>query len=416
MVLAKLIWHMREDFGGFDMTAIHIDYGNRPESAAEADFVEDWCQRLGIHFYKRRIDEVTRGITKRDVYEKVSREIRYGTYAEVLKTLGNSPAVMFGHHRGDVQENIISNIMKGCSLLDLSGMGAVGIVNGVKIWRPMLTHDKSDIFDVSHKYGIPYFLDTTPKWSTRGKMRNILMPLLEDMYGTGYLDHLSHLAHDSEQLNSMTTSHLLQPFWDSVHRTPLGVWFDCAPYMNQPVFFWKEALTHVCHAFLGIGLIREKAIKEILLRRFKQYEYSKPSPCFLALRKENRTFMHGTNLIIFCKDMFPSKPHFKVGDSIDVGKKYSFGPWSIETQYISKNDLPDDAGRVDFYDILTGKFEYYLPQADSYSINPKDKNIPIKAANKQIKWAIPLVAASQSSETSDTLVKVNIECDMKPPS
>lgn len=27
-----------------------------------------------------------------------------------------------GHHKGDVQENVISNIMKGCSILQLAGM------------------------------------------------------------------------------------------------------------------------------------------------------------------------------------------------------------------------------------------------------------------------------------------------------
>jgi hypothetical protein len=43
------------------IVACHVDYGNRPESGAEADFVEQWCGKYGIHFKKRRIEEV-RGI------------------------------------------------------------------------------------------------------------------------------------------------------------------------------------------------------------------------------------------------------------------------------------------------------------------------------------------------------------------
>ena len=311
MVLIRLIWHMRNYFGNYNVIGIHIDYGNRPESLAESNFVEEWCNRIGIKFYKRRIDEVTRGKTKRDVYEKVAREIRYKTYEIVLNEFnGNCPAVMFGHHLGDVQENIISNMMKGCSLLDLSGMSDTSIVNGVNIWRPMLNHPKSDIFSVSHKYGIPYFLDTTPNWSTRGKMRNKLMPLLEEMYGIGYLDHLSHLGSESSQLSSITSKHLFNPFWNSIKKSNCCLWFDCKNYMDQPLFFWKEVLTHVCHQFLGVGLIREKAIKEILLRRFKQFEYSNPESCFLALRQQNKTYMKDTVLVIFTSDMFPKNSYF----------------------------------------------------------------------------------------------------------
>lgn len=40
------------------IVACHVDYGNRPESGAEADFVEQWCRRYDIVFRKRTIEEV----------------------------------------------------------------------------------------------------------------------------------------------------------------------------------------------------------------------------------------------------------------------------------------------------------------------------------------------------------------------
>ena len=46
------------------------------ESLAEAEYCEWWCREHKIVFRKRRIDEVTRGETKRDEYERVSRELR----------------------------------------------------------------------------------------------------------------------------------------------------------------------------------------------------------------------------------------------------------------------------------------------------------------------------------------------------
>lgn len=73
------------------------------------------------------VNEVTRGITERDAYEKVSRDIRYGFYTEVINAALTGEfdedhpgecveyrvsGVIFGHHLGDVQENIISNVMR----------------------------------------------------------------------------------------------------------------------------------------------------------------------------------------------------------------------------------------------------------------------------------------------------------------
>jgi hypothetical protein len=67
---------------------------------------------------------------------------------------------------------------QGKSLLQINGMTPVSHVNRVAVWRPMLVHDKEVVFDFAHTYGVPYFKDTTPTWSNRGKLRNQLMPLL----------------------------------------------------------------------------------------------------------------------------------------------------------------------------------------------------------------------------------------------
>lgn len=42
-----MLKHLAPKFGNFDVVAMHIDYANRPESRAEAAFVEDWCRRHG---------------------------------------------------------------------------------------------------------------------------------------------------------------------------------------------------------------------------------------------------------------------------------------------------------------------------------------------------------------------------------
>lgn len=157
MALATMLKHMAPRFGNIDVVAIHIDYANRPESGAEAAFVEEWCKRMGIVCVIRRIAEVKRGVTPREQYEAESRAIRYNLYKECARTY-KFPAVFVGHHEGDVQENVIANLMRGANLLAVNGMAEEGIVEGVRIWRPMLPHPKDPIIEFAHKYGVPYFL------------------------------------------------------------------------------------------------------------------------------------------------------------------------------------------------------------------------------------------------------------------
>jgi tRNA(Ile)-lysidine synthase TilS/MesJ len=70
-----------------------------------------------------------RGVTARDEYEKLTREARYDLYKAVIGGQSeHAPGIIcngvcVGHHEGDLQENVISNMMKGGSLLDLAGMG-----------------------------------------------------------------------------------------------------------------------------------------------------------------------------------------------------------------------------------------------------------------------------------------------------
>lgn len=121
MVISKILCVLKERGMISPQTTIigiHIDYANREESGKEADYVESWCADRRINFEKRVVSEVTRGITDRNEYEKVSREIRYGFYQTTIdkyrQLTPDRPlrGIMFGHHIGDVQENVVSNIMR----------------------------------------------------------------------------------------------------------------------------------------------------------------------------------------------------------------------------------------------------------------------------------------------------------------
>ncbi len=97
--------------------AIHIDYANRPESGAEAAYVERYSKVIGAKFLCRRIDEVTRGVTARDDYEKIAREIRFRLYRECCTKAkgcseGEGVGIMLGHHRGEFIFSIFFTLIR----------------------------------------------------------------------------------------------------------------------------------------------------------------------------------------------------------------------------------------------------------------------------------------------------------------
>ena len=326
MVLAFILKHISDDpaasnaLGAFGVAAMHVDYANRPESRAEASFLADWCGRHGMELTTHRMDEATRrSNTPREEYEAISRAARYDLYKRCRARFG-FPAVLVGHHAGDVRENVIANVFRGAHLLSVNGMREEGVVEGVRVWRPMLPHEKSDILDFAHAYGVPYFLDTTPAWSTRGKLRNLLCPLLAEMFGSGYERNLSVLGQDSEQLGEMFESFAMAEFTERLVVSDLGAYVDLDGFQEKPMLFWKESLRRLCHA-LGVGAMTEKSARELVDRVSTHERRSKLRDGWITLKKSNRFFVRGTVLGAFAAEVFPARRDARVSADPDVREK-----------------------------------------------------------------------------------------------
>lgn len=350
MVIASALYYLKH-FGGYQkalhLWAVHIDYANRPESAAEADFVRRYCtDTLKMSFVLKRIDEVTRGLTARDDYERIARELRYSTYKDTIAKATQSGdtstdtttvvGVMLGHHRGDLRENVLSNAHKGCGPLDLSGMTAVSKNDGVHIFRPLLPLEKTAVFDYAHKFGVPYFKDTTPHWSTRGKLRNKLIPLLEDIYGEGSMKNLSNLAVESDECRALLEKSMIRPFLDSIQRYPMGIVFETAPWKDQALFFWKVVLREALHS-ASFGMFSDKSVVAFLERvqakKLREGWLQCRRDYAVCLQSDGRVFvLYPSRFPFNKKDMFDMQE----GQSVQYNEEQRVGPWQVKAEIISE--------------------------------------------------------------------------------
>ena len=263
------------------VVAVHIHYGNRAESKEEADFLREWCEERSIALVVKSIDDLRRGEMSRDEYEEQTRSIRFDEYRKVMRE--GVQGVCLGHHRGDVVENLLSNANRGMwhninqptnypptqtgsGLLELSGMSEVVQVEDVFTWRPLLLHDKTEIFDYAHKYGVPYFRDTTPSWSTRGKLRNNLMPCLQDTYGTGTEQNLHSLALESDSMKRMLYTTLVEPYIETLQKHPLGISLRTEGYTAHGRLFWREVFKTIQHRLFNTSMLSDAGMREVSLR------------------------------------------------------------------------------------------------------------------------------------------------------
>jgi tRNA(Ile)-lysidine synthase TilS/MesJ len=165
------------------LCAVHIDYYNREECEKEEELLIWWCNTiLNIPLYIRRIDEINRPkcmeYELRDLYESYTKDVRFTTYINI----NDNPFIILGHNKDDTIENIFTNTASCSHYENLLGMTSISNQSykekNICFLRPLLNISKSDIYQYAINHNIPFLQDSTPKWSQRGKIRDIVRPAL----------------------------------------------------------------------------------------------------------------------------------------------------------------------------------------------------------------------------------------------
>jgi tRNA(Ile)-lysidine synthetase-like protein len=246
----------------FQIYACSINYNLRKEQSDEIKFLELYCKKYGIKCYFREVKGYSRkkeDSGSRNEFEEESRKIRFHLYKEIINTF-NCTGVFVGHHKDDIIENIFTNSMKGANLLDLEVMKETSTIHSVNIYRPLLEYHKDIIYDIAHKYNIPYFLDTTPKWSRRGKMRNEIFPLFDNIFSKSWRVKLKDLGEQSNKWGEYIKEYIITPWYNEII---FGKYGFIIPFKNQPKLIYSNVLVLAMHK-IGKHMLKSVTIDKIL--------------------------------------------------------------------------------------------------------------------------------------------------------
>jgi tRNA(Ile)-lysidine synthase len=137
--------------------AITIDHKMRKNSSKEALKLNKFLSGKKISHQVLAIP--TKKIPQKNIEAKL-REARYQMLGDFC--LKNKIEYLFlGHHLGDVAENFLIRLFRGSGLDGLSTMAEISEINKIKLVRPLLNFEKSQLEDFLKSKKVKYFEDET---------------------------------------------------------------------------------------------------------------------------------------------------------------------------------------------------------------------------------------------------------------
>jgi len=230
--------------------ALHINYNNRPESFEELNYVMYFCESLNIKLIYRNIYEIKRSQCLdnglRDLYEDITKKIRLDMY-KYGYIYSNEFYVLLGHNKDDCFENIITNIINKKNYDNLSGMNNLTKIDSIKFWRPMLNILKKDIIQFANNNNLLYLKDSTPEWSARGKIRDKLVPVINDLKYNSiepFFDLKDYISNSNEIINNIIINNLCTKLINTNSYIYNGYYtiqeLSCFKYINIIILFFNK--------------------------------------------------------------------------------------------------------------------------------------------------------------------------------
>lgn len=163
-----------------------VDHGLRGESAQEAEGVRARAEALGFAFHSRTVT-----VPKQGNLEAHARTLRYRALEDIRRERGLA-YVATAHTSTDQAETLLMRLMRGASL---RGAAAIRYQRG-EVIRPMLGLSRDDCEAFLSSGGNAHFEDAMnhDRRFLRTRVRESLLPAMEELGGAGTLDRLAHFA------------------------------------------------------------------------------------------------------------------------------------------------------------------------------------------------------------------------------
>ena len=188
LVLFKL-----KELLGIELAAVHVNHGIRDEAGDDAEFTQKFCEKRNIDYFLVKEDVPKIAKEKKLTEEEAGRNVRYEAFGRLAEKEG-AAHIAVAHHRNDVAETLLLNLLRGTGL---HGAGAIRPVRD-NVIRPLLCVTRQEIEEYLEGEGEGFCHDVTNDENihTRNKIRNELIPYMSENINAEAVKHLCRAAAD----------------------------------------------------------------------------------------------------------------------------------------------------------------------------------------------------------------------------
>ncbi len=179
--------HLLQDQADINLTVAHFDHGIREDSKADRHFV----QRLADDYKLPYVFDV--GKLGPAASEAEAREARYTFLQKVADSI-NADSIITAHHKDDVVETAIINLMRGTGR---KGLTSLGTRNGIT--RPLTGIPKENLIAYAKDQGLVWREDSTNQDDTY--LRNYVRHQITNQFDQTTQQEFSEILNNQKRVN-----------------------------------------------------------------------------------------------------------------------------------------------------------------------------------------------------------------------
>lgn len=176
----------------FDIVVCHVNHMIRKESNEEEKFVKEFCKKINVECFSKRIDVIKFANNNKIGTEEAGRIARYTFFEEIMEKT-NSNKIAIAHNKNDNVETIIMNLIRGSGI---SGLRGIEPIRDNKYIRPIIEIDRINIENYCIENNLQPRIDKSnfENIYTRNKIRNIVIPYIKENFNPNIIETMTRLS------------------------------------------------------------------------------------------------------------------------------------------------------------------------------------------------------------------------------